>query len=290
MRTKRILQDSEIDPRFPETNPWNKSTYRQRILAEGDSWFSFGAIPSSNLLNELNFKQSTVIVNIARSGDTIVGIADPGRRKRLAQLLANKHFTVNWDAILLSGGGNDLIGNAGTIVAMRSSMSGTPKPEDYVNTSALAAVVDKVQRAYGDIVEIRDRPDSPNRGVRVVVHTYDYPTPRDSAARFLGAVAKGPWLYRAMVAKKVPESLWIDVSDRLLNALSNAIVSLTKGPDDGGPSFGPLPAFEVVDTRGALVRAETGTTHSSGDWLNEIHPNTSGYRRIAERVTGQLGL
>ena len=41
-----------IDPRFPDRNPDN-AMYKYKLLAEGDSWFTLGAVPSSNLLFNL---------------------------------------------------------------------------------------------------------------------------------------------------------------------------------------------------------------------------------------------
>jgi lysophospholipase L1-like esterase len=49
-----------------------------------------------------------------------------------------------------------------------------------------------------------------------------------------------------------------------------------------------LPAFHVVDTRNLLQRAEIDAKGNSGDWLNEIHPNSDGYRKIADRLAAKL--
>lgn len=49
----------------------DRSAYRLRILAEGDSWFTIGAIPSSNLLYQLPLSRTAVILNLGYPGDTI---------------------------------------------------------------------------------------------------------------------------------------------------------------------------------------------------------------------------
>lgn len=70
-------------------NGWNPDAYSafgisgpddagfaKRILCEGDSWFSIGAIPSSNMLVPLRFSQSTLLINLATPGDTIKRMSD----------------------------------------------------------------------------------------------------------------------------------------------------------------------------------------------------------------------
>ena len=37
----------------------------------------------------------------------------------------------------------------------------------------------------------------------------------------------------------------------------------------------------VCPTLGTLVRAMSGVNSNSNDWLNEIHPNSGGYKKIA---------
>ena len=72
--------------------------YAKRILCEGDSWFSIGAIPSSNLLFSLSFAQSTLLVNLARPGDTIKNMSSICKNPALHQLIAEKNFSTKWDA------------------------------------------------------------------------------------------------------------------------------------------------------------------------------------------------
>ena len=48
--------------------------YPWHFLAEGDSWFTIAAIPSSNLLLELRLGRWTQILNLAYPGDTLRNI------------------------------------------------------------------------------------------------------------------------------------------------------------------------------------------------------------------------
>ena len=42
-----------------------------------------------------------------------------------------------------------------------------------------------------------------------------------------------------------------------------------------------LANVHVIDTLGTLVRAAPDSRGNSNDWLNEIHPNAGGYRKLA---------
>jgi hypothetical protein len=49
-----------------------------------------------------------------------------------------------------------------------------------------------------------------------------------------------------------------------------------------------LPNVTVIDTRGTLDRAATDHPGDSGDWLNEIHANVGGRRKLARKWAEKL--
>lgn len=251
--------------------------YDWRLLAEGDSWFTVGAIPSSNLLYELRLKQRTVILNLGYPGDTIANVAQLSANPEFVRRLAHPNWASDWDAVLLSGGGNDLIDRAGDLLRATPRGAGR-QAADYVDADALAAFGDDVKAAYRRIVALRDGAGSPSRGKPILVHTYDYPTPRPAPATFLIVPFTRPWMHPVFETRKVPKSLRAGVAAQLLDALADALLALEA----------ELPAFHVVDTRNLLQRADIDAKGNSGDWLNEIHPNGDGYRKIAGRLAARL--
>lgn len=257
----------------PRSSP-GSAEFAYRLLAEGDSWFTIGGIPSSNLLYELRLPQSGVVCNIASPGDTLVRIADLARNRDLQKLLTER-FGYRWHAILLSAGGNDLMDRAGQL--LRNPDVGSSDPRDYLVTVQVEDFVRDVQDGYRIITGLRDAPQSANAGVPIVVHGYDYPTPRDAPARFITLPVLGPWLQRAYDDHGIAEHMRIPITNFLVDVLAEAIKVLAEGPS-------ALPDFHFVETRGALQRAAAGATGVSGDWLNEIHPSPDGYRKIAARI------
>lgn len=263
------MGDSSLDPDDPG--------YAWRILAEGDSWFTIGAIPSSNLLYELRLKKRAVVLNLGYPGDTIANVSQLSANTEFTRRLVHPNWASDWSALLLSGGGNDLIDQAADIILSTPTGAGK-KAADYVNADRLAAFKQGVQAGYRRIVALRDSDASPNQGKPIVVHTYDYPTPRPAPATFLIAPISKPWMHPVFEKYAVPKSLRIKIAEHLLDALAEALLELGR----------ELPAFHVVDTRNTLDRADIDAKGNSGDWLNEIHPNGDGYRKIANKLAAKL--
>lgn len=253
--------------------------YTHQILAEGDSWFTFAGMPTSNLLFRMRFRGNTVIVSCAAPGDTIRHMAELAANHDLRDAMSASRGSA-WDAILLSGGGNDLIDAAKRIIR-QSNNTIYPAPRDYCNQAVLQNTLDAIERGYRAIVALRDRSGSACRGVPVIVHTYDWITPRDAAARVFGFPVSGPWLSKALGDRKVPASKWEKLSDYLMDLLANLLLELESGP-------GKLPNFHVVDTRGTLTPAAVGDRYRSFDWLNEIHPTARGYQKLAAKLSARV--
>lgn len=243
--------------------------YDWHFLAEGDSWFSFGSFFGINLLNQLEFDKRTLITQTAMPGDTLSRMADWWRDLNFNNLLTGA-IAWRFDAILISGGGNDLI-NA---LAERKPGSGVLKlfRPDTPPADAVECVKEEAWSLFETYLRANFREISRwvkdstlNSTAPVFVHTYDFATPRDSGADF----GKGPWLCEAFRAHNIPPDLWVPLMELLFGRLRDLIVQL------------PLPNVHVVDTVGTLERAQTTDTAETRHWLNEIHPNAKGYGELA---------
>ena len=83
----------------------------KRILAEGDSWFAyprrfFAFGDASNVVQVLGKKKTYVILTTASNGDEAVIMMSGDQKFSLMKKL--KH--IEFDVILFSGGGNDIVG------------------------------------------------------------------------------------------------------------------------------------------------------------------------------------
>lgn len=253
--------------------------YAVKLLAEGDSWFGWAHLnlaPSSNLLEQLQFNRSAVVVSYAYSGDTI---------RRMGNVSSNRMFFneikgAKYDAILLSGGGNDLIDALPYVIPACDPDTPPASAEACINRAALKTLFDDyLLPNYSQIIDFRKVSLAGNRATPVIIHTYDYPTPRDAPATFLdGIKATGPWIWKALRDSKVPPAFDQAICDAIFEALGEALLRL-HDPADG---------VHVVRTAGTIQRAAAGSTGLSGDWINEIHPDAYGYALLAEKINAQL--
>jgi len=258
----------------PDTVPgqaWEQ--FDRHCLAEGDSWFTLAALPGGNLLQELHLKKRSLIVSCAYPGDTLSHMVDWRDNPPFVKLLAEKNFARKWDAVLLSAGGNDLIDAALAQpgILCRPTIVGA-RAEDYIDPTGWKRFARYLQAHFEAIAALRDRPGSPNKGIPLITHTYDYPTARNAPARALGvADVLGPWLYKAYTRLAIPEGVWIALTDLLMDRLAELVLGLK------------LRGLIVIDTRGTLQRAALNTTGEDGDWLNEIHTTWAGRKKLADK-------
>lgn len=277
----RDLGHGELSPTIGDPE------YGWHLLAEGDSWFTIGAIPSSNLLYELRLRRWTQIFNLAYPGDTIKHISELVDNADLHTWLAKRNFATRFDGLLLSGGGNDVIAACGDLIRPTPQPGSNPAwGASYLNEDPLNALLGAIQQGFARIVALRDSATSLSQGAPAFVHTYDYATPRNAPARFAGGIALiGPWLYKVFRNTGLDVVLQQRIANALTDRLAEALLALDSVQGQPGVR---LPAFHVLDTRNTLVPANPTDIGSSNDWLNEIHPTLDGYRKIAARISAAV--
>jgi hypothetical protein len=260
--------------------------YERHCLAQGDSWFSIGALPptkTTRVLAELRLLQSTVIVNCAYPGAELRLMTDTTRAPHFRRFLAGR-LAMKWHAILLSGGGNDLIAAAGVSPAAEPQLrllrtpaervAGPLTPADYLSDSGWDTFNGHIGAVFGQLVDLRDS-DKTNRHTPLIWHNYARVMPRPAAA----GAGFGPWLITALQQFAVPPADHLAVADEMLARLRRLIDRLVAERRLADPQCNVF----VADSMSAgLVLAEPGTTDVSGDWVNEIHPTRGGYKKCAE--------
>lgn len=254
------------------------------LLAQGDSWFSIGAIPpglTSNLLAQMELARSAAVVNCARPGIQLTHMSDSSSQKTFRKLLAG-NFAVKWHAILFSGGGNDLIDAASVgpnepphlrLLATAAERGANPASGDaYISDPGWQTFETHLRAVFDAVVAFRD--SGINRQVPMVFHTYAHIMPRPAKV----APGKGPWLEPAMRAFVVPPQDWLAVSSALMDRLADLLARLIAAHRAGDPGC----ELHLVDSRPVpLVLGGQADTGPSGDFFNEIHPTRGGYTKLA---------
>ena len=271
-----VISPDELEGNGQITKPgvfysWND--YDRHYLAEGDSWFSLSDVLSPSFLyrfgNKVPLKQNTLIVNCSYPGDTLAKMVDWSRNINFPNLLAKKNFGWEWDGILLSAGGNDIIEAALAPTGILQACANPASFEDFIVGDAMTILDNHLEEFFRYLVSLRDTSEiEKNRTIPIFYHTYGYPTPRNAPAS-----VSGPWLYKAFMQKNIPTQYWNALSDALMNELADLLRSFVNISTN----------LRLVDTLAQvqLNRASADSTGSSGDWLNEIHLNNAGKDKVA---------
>jgi len=235
-----------------------------RVLVEGDSWFAFPGITGRrNIVSHLavTFDARFALYRIDAPGDTLDGILSGKSRDRLRRLLKNNRY--EFELLLFSGGGNDIIDNIGTII--QAHPRGW-RPGQFINAQALDAQMTELEDLWLELIDLRDR-YRPN--CRIVTHSYDYAQPDGRAVNALGKTVAGPWLKAPMEARNIPVLLRKAVIRKVMRRYRRLLNDLSDQASE----------FHVVATQGTL---------SDRDWEDEIHPSNEGFRHIAGKIAGDL--
>lgn len=260
--------------------------FKYRFLAEGDSWMDRSSMFETSLLQQLAQSMDAggdevLIINLAMFGDTMRRIGDCAGGDFAMWL--RTQFNWDFDAVLLSAGGNDFIDAArdpGPGQGILKDLATSPVPatgHECIRQDAVATLVatylDPNFSRIHDVVQGTRHADVP-----IFLNNYDTPTARNAPA-FPGGRS---WLFDAYTKNSIPTALWPDLTDSIFNDVQTTIASWATG----------RPNVFTVPTDGNLIPARPLDPASSNDWLNEIHPNQSGWKKLAvvwrEAILGQL--
>ena len=167
------------------------------LVAHGDSWFnypvSYDAHPFTDItvwLKEKFLPKGTKILVLAHFGDAMQDSFGTTKRNLLIKALqAGKA-----DAILFSGGGNDIIGENFHLYLNNAADVGN-NAALAVNEAALQTILAFITTYYRELVAIRD---TYAPGIPIFLHGYDFARPTNQGV--MGCLV-GPWLYPALHAR-----------------------------------------------------------------------------------------
>lgn len=266
-KTSNKMEFSKMREFFPE---------RVSIVSEGDSWFAYPkkwifAGKPANLVSHLSSstKKKANFYDMASNGAEAVDMISGKQKHQLVEIFRwheDVYDRKPVDLVLFSGGGNDIVGENDFERFLKPYKPTYTTGEQCVNLARLKRKVKQIGLAYQELLDIRDHysPDT-----IVMTHTYDYPYPSLTGGQFLGGLINTKaWMKRFMDAPEVgiSEALQADVIKVFMDTVGDELLSVAarrKG-------------FVVVDTRGTLAGKK--------EWLNEIHPTSEGFKKIARKM------
>jgi hypothetical protein len=236
----------------------------RRALCFGDSWFQYVPHPT-----DLNKQIARLFKGTLFLREGVAG-RDSAMWKAALPRVQRAIGIYQFDAILLSTGGNDVVGGElaeFTKTADEPQQPGTypwgamPAPVfDHVRLHLFARALDYAIADIGTVIGYRDL--YAPRSI-IYVHSYDYVWPSGIGYR-LGPIRMGPWIKPWLegvglvdpVRQRVLTSWLIDQFAERLRALVSQ-----------------HPNMWLVDSRSTLT--------SRRQWENEIHPTASGFALLA---------
>ncbi|MEL6644250.1 MAG: N-acetylmuramoyl-L-alanine amidase [Pseudomonadota bacterium] len=218
-----------------------------RMVEEGDSWTQYPLF-LEDIVDQLDRASDFAIYSVGAAGDLV---ADMAQKKEYLQAI--KVSKAN--AMLLSGGGNDLFGNLKDVL-----VDYTPgaAPAALINDVAFDPVFQSVMAGYRTIIS-----DVVSQYPHVVIfgHGYDLPFPLED----------GKWIGPALQFRGIPFDVGREVLRVLMDRFNAALAELDASQ----------PNFVYCDLRGEVDRG-------TNSWHDELHPKNAGYARAAAVIEAEI--
>jgi hypothetical protein len=229
-----------------------------QILAEGDSWFDY-PVPlfGGGLIPRLAKRLGVPILNLAKAGDEVRSIMGVEQRELLGEHLRNGcPAGGEWDLLLFSGGGNDIVGNP--MALWIDDYRPAVQPTKLINQTRFDAALSLIRAAYEDLIGLRD---SLSPSTHLVFHAYDFAIPDGRGVCFMG-----PWMKPTFDLRKFPtRAPAFDVVKAMLKQFAALLLSLERS--HSGVTF--------INGQGTLVPRPSS-------WHNELHPSKAGFKKFTE--------
>uniref|UniRef100_UPI003F494929 SGNH/GDSL hydrolase family protein n=1 Tax=Cupriavidus yeoncheonensis TaxID=1462994 RepID=UPI003F494929 len=257
----------------------NTPDYEYLIFAEGDSWFDlftpFGSKSDSsshNILGHLRTKNPSVLIDASKIGATAKGIVDGSDLKNDAFVWDNFKF----HAILLSLGGNDIKNNLIKFVSDQSSAVTSGEPE-------VKTLIDAQKAFYAELMSYLDeilhsiRKSNKNSDTPVLIHGYDYITPRPAPPELVprGGIGES-WIYPKLKNDFTPIEMR-DLATTMLDEYNKELKQWTQNND-----------VVYINFLNTLTRAAFEDKYWVGDWQDEIHPSPDGFEKLGRAMSKLL--
>jgi len=243
------------------------------VLSEGDSWFAF-PLDNFNMLDVVTTLVPGLYLRLEDNGDEAVRMFKKGSRNldRIGEHLR----TFQFNAVLISAGGNDIVGeHLEGVFADKAKMT----PQEAVDL-VRAARFGVVRQSYENLIAVVR---AAGKGkVPILAHTYDYPVRLGVPAKLdlqgIGLIALlvskvGDWIGSYVKAVLPVRTDQLDFVRLLLDAFRDDILVPLQQDNPGLFHFCPL--LGTLGPDPAL-------------WHDELHPSDAGFQTLGQKFATQL--
>ncbi len=225
-----------------------------KIVSEGDSWFQYPHPKVKDIIDHLS--QHYAIYSVGAAGDEVINYF-----KEQEYFLAVKQE--HPDFLLLSGGGNDILGPQFESFLRDDLHDGLrlETKEDLIHfmKTSFFDKLDKVLQTYKEIFNSTFE-QSPN--IHILLHGYDNIIPLDKTDE--------GWLGRFMIKKNMLQQ---ENREKLIHYL------LMEFNDRVSALADSYPNVHYIDVRNSVTDKQ---------WYDEIHPDSEGFKVVADKFLDKL--
>lgn len=239
------------------------------LLADGDSWFDYpldgnGLGGPTDIIAQLPGQCAIPpnILNLAHHGDATTTELGLTRTQKILDAIKNTPPGGKFDAILFSGGGDDIVGDS-FVIWLNDAGDVNSNPAFGLNRVRFNSILNVIESSYLDLIQLRDN-NLP--GVPIFAHGYDFAIPTG-----IGVCTVGPWLKPSLDFCD-----WTNPADAL-QIVHDALVQ-----------FGALIARLASDPANNLIYVQTQGTLNPAQWANELHPTNVGFGLITAKFKAAL--
>ena len=240
------------------------SLYSAEVICYGDSWFMH---PRANLTSELdNYHPLQAILVLAEGGLEASDMVDPRQRylDMFKQSLIDNNGTLQ--RVYLSAGGNDFAGWDDFADILLADCSACTKPGDCFDIAKMTALFNQI---FGDLVTLIKLVNQHTPNARVRLHNYDYAIPDGRV--FIGG---GKWLKVPMDARNVPNDGNLARGGFRREVVATLIDTFGHWQQD------------LATKHPNVIYRQTAGTITDAQWVDELHANGSGFRKLARVFAG----
>ncbi|MDB6178708.1 N-acetylmuramoyl-L-alanine amidase [Paracoccus sp. Z330] len=214
-----------------------------QIVSEGDSWFQYPLL-LSDIIDNFIAQNDLATYSLGAAGDLVEHMAI---RREYHRALG----TTGARVMVLSGGGNDLLGDGRLFDLLRPYHSGATA-DDLLDMPSLQAASQQILGYYARILaDVRMN----HPGVMIFGHGYDTPFPRKGKKHFGKPFEKAG----------IPLPVGRDVIRMIVEYFRERLVDLAD----------QFPNFRFVDLTGTVGE-------HPNSWFDELHPQDTGFAKATE--------
>ncbi len=236
------------------------------LLAQGDSWFDYPLplLAPSDIVAHLQHLpgKTPFVLSLAHHGEAAEDMLGVKKLHELIDQLKNPQANGHYDAILFSGGGNDIAGDQFRLWLNEAAVVGND-PAQGLNGQRVAAIMGLIKAGYEDLIAARDSID---KTIPIFGHSYDFPIPNN-----VGLACAGPWLYPGFQDRGWTN---VNINRGIIKQLLHKLAAM-------------LDTF-AADSKNYFVHVHTQGTLTDPEWANELHPTPGGFAAITAKFVDSL--